>query len=109
MEEIEGENDSSTLATTGSRDRLETFLINLSRGTGLEGLAGIKARNGRVLRPLLVFDGGFEASPEFVGQARRLVDYYVEYEGAVYKTHSKVRQNDYHAAARSWPATATSA
>lgn len=39
---------------------------------------------------------------ENVGQARRLIDYYVEYEGAVYKTHSKVRKNDYHAAARSW-------
>ena len=36
-------------------DNLETFLINLSRGTGLEGLTGIPEHNGELVRPLLVF------------------------------------------------------
>jgi tRNA(Ile)-lysidine synthase len=36
-------------------DSLETFLINFSRGTGLEGLTGIPAQNGNVIRPLLPF------------------------------------------------------
>lgn len=36
-------------------DNLETFLINLSRGTGLEGLTGIPAQNEKVIRPLLSF------------------------------------------------------
>lgn len=36
-------------------DDLETFLINLSRGTGIEGLMGIPMVNGRVVRPLLIF------------------------------------------------------
>lgn len=36
-------------------DNLETFLINLSRGTGLEGLTGIPAINGIIVRPLLSF------------------------------------------------------
>ncbi len=36
-------------------DNLETFLINLSRGTGLEGLTGIPTKNGNILRPLLKF------------------------------------------------------
>jgi len=36
-------------------DDLETFLINLSRGTGLEGLAGIPSQNGKIIRPLLPF------------------------------------------------------
>lgn len=36
-------------------DNLETFLINLSRGTGIEGLSGIPPVNGKVIRPLLPF------------------------------------------------------
>ncbi|MES2811514.1 MAG: tRNA lysidine(34) synthetase TilS [Bacteroidota bacterium] len=36
-------------------DNLETFLINLSRGTGLEGLTGIPEQNEQIIRPLLVF------------------------------------------------------
>ena len=36
-------------------DNLETFLINLSRGTGLDGLTGIPEQNDKVVRPFLVF------------------------------------------------------
>ncbi len=36
-------------------DNLETFLINLSRGTGIEGLTGIPIVNGIYIRPLLPF------------------------------------------------------
>jgi tRNA(Ile)-lysidine synthase len=36
-------------------DNLETFLINLSRGTGLEGLTGIPKQNEQIVRPLLIF------------------------------------------------------
>lgn len=36
-------------------DNLETFLINLSRGTGLEGLLGIPTVNDHIARPLLPF------------------------------------------------------
>lgn len=36
-------------------DALETFLINLTRGTGLDGLTGIPGQNGQTLRPLLPF------------------------------------------------------
>jgi len=36
-------------------DNLETFLINLTRGTGLEGLTGIPQINGNIVRPLLTF------------------------------------------------------
>ncbi len=34
-------------------DTIETFFINLLRGTGLKGLAGIPVNNGRIVRPLL--------------------------------------------------------
>ncbi len=36
-------------------DNLETFLINFTRGTGLEGLTGIPEVNGAFVRPLLPF------------------------------------------------------
>ena len=34
-------------------DTVETFLMNLVRGTGIHGLTGIKPRNGFVVRPML--------------------------------------------------------
>jgi tRNA(Ile)-lysidine synthase len=37
-------------------DVIETFFINLFRGTGLKGLTGIKATNKNILRPLLQVD-----------------------------------------------------
>jgi tRNA(Ile)-lysidine synthase len=36
-------------------DQVETFLINFTRGTGLEGLTGINEVNGIVVRPLLPY------------------------------------------------------
>ncbi len=36
-------------------DNLETFLINLTRGTGLEGLKGIPEINNKIIRPLLPY------------------------------------------------------
>lgn len=36
-------------------DSLETFLINLTRGTGLDGLTGIPTQNDKIVRPLLPF------------------------------------------------------
>ena len=34
-------------------DQVETFLINLIRGTGIAGLHGIPVKNGRIIRPLM--------------------------------------------------------
>ncbi|MBO7146035.1 MAG: tRNA lysidine(34) synthetase TilS [Salinivirgaceae bacterium] len=34
-------------------DNIETLLLNLTRGTGINGLAGISAVNGNIVRPLL--------------------------------------------------------
>lgn len=36
-------------------DNLETFIINLTRGTGLDGLTGIPEENDKIIRPLLPF------------------------------------------------------
>jgi tRNA(Ile)-lysidine synthase len=36
-------------------DSLETFLINFTRGSGMEGFTGIPQQNDKIVRPLLVF------------------------------------------------------
>lgn len=37
-------------------DSIETFFINLSRGTGIDGLTGIPLQNDKIIRPLLDFN-----------------------------------------------------
>lgn len=36
-------------------DQAETIILNIARGTGIRGLAGMRARNGHIVRPLLDF------------------------------------------------------
>lgn len=36
-----------------ANDHVETMLLNLIRGSGLEGLCGIKQQNGKIIRPML--------------------------------------------------------
>ncbi len=50
------ENYDYLLTAHQADDVLETFLINLSRGTGIDGLCGIPEQNGKIIRPLLLFD-----------------------------------------------------
>lgn len=52
---LEQENFDYILTAHHLDDSLETFLINLSRGTGLDGLTGIPNQNDKIIRPLLVF------------------------------------------------------
>lgn len=52
---LETENYDYILTAHHADDNLETFLINLSRGTGIEGLTGIPQQNDKVIRPLLAF------------------------------------------------------
>lgn len=50
------ENNAFFVATAHhADDNLETFIINLSRGTGLDGLTGIPEINDKIIRPLLPF------------------------------------------------------
>lgn len=55
QEKLNQNNFQYLLTAHNADDNLETFLINLSRGTGLEGLTGIPAQNDYIIRPLLPF------------------------------------------------------
>lgn len=61
-------------------DSVETVLINLIRGTGLQGLTGISPKNGFILRPLLCIDRKAileflaERNQEYVTDSTNLVD-----------------------------------
>jgi tRNA(Ile)-lysidine synthetase-like protein len=52
---LETKNYDNILTAHHADDNLETFIINLSRGTGLDGLVGIPEQNDKIIRPLLVF------------------------------------------------------
>jgi tRNA(Ile)-lysidine synthase len=54
-EQLEEQGFDYILTAHHADDNLETFIINLTRGTGLEGLTGIPEQNDKVIRPLLPF------------------------------------------------------
>lgn len=59
LEKFAGEHGCKWIATAHhADDQLETFLMRLARGSGVDGLASIRAVNGRVIRPLLGFSKG---------------------------------------------------
>jgi len=56
FEELLVENNFSCIATGHHQDdSIETFLINLIRGSGISGLCGIQMINNKIVRPLLSF------------------------------------------------------
>ena len=54
FEELRKETKANVIAVAHHRDdSVETFLLNLIRGTGINGLKGIQVKNGNIVRPLL--------------------------------------------------------
>jgi tRNA(Ile)-lysidine synthase len=54
-EKLADDNFDYILTAHHLEDSLETFIINFTRGTGLEGLTGIPPHNDKIVRPLLPF------------------------------------------------------
>lgn len=63
-------------------DSIETMLLNLIRGTGINGLLGIRSRNGDIVRPLLCV-------------SRKEIIEYLDSLGQEYMTDSTNLQDDY--------------
>jgi len=56
FEEIRSKHNLAGIVTAHHEDdQLETIFLNLARGTGIEGLYGMSARRGELIRPLLPF------------------------------------------------------
>ncbi|MFA5300271.1 MAG: tRNA lysidine(34) synthetase TilS, partial [Lutibacter sp.] len=56
FKKIATENNFDYIITAHQKDDvLETFLINLTRGTGLDGLTGIPEIQGNIVRPFMIF------------------------------------------------------
>lgn len=54
FEQIRAKHQAQAIAIAHhANDQAETLLLNLSRGTGVNGLTGMKYKNGRIIRPLL--------------------------------------------------------
>lgn len=54
FEKIRKENGYHSVATAHHLDdQIETILLNIAKGSGLQGITGIQAKNGLVVRPLL--------------------------------------------------------
>jgi tRNA(Ile)-lysidine synthase len=63
-------------------DQIETFFINLFRGTGISGLHGIKPKQGNLVRPLLF-------------ASRSDIESYIEKNGIAFREDSSNRKTDY--------------
>ena len=83
FEELCKEHQTTVIAVAHHRDdSVETVLLNLIRGTGINGLKGISCKNGRVVRPLLQ-------------ESREAILDYLEHVGQDYVTDSTNLQDEY--------------
>lgn len=86
FEELRRRHAFDAVATAhNSNDSVETFLLNLSRGTGLRGLCGIPSRNDHIIRPLL-----FATRP---GIARYAADHHLGFREDLSNRETKYRRN----------------
>ncbi|WP_305275107.1 tRNA lysidine(34) synthetase TilS [uncultured Bacteroides sp.] len=83
FEEVRNKCQADVIAVAHHQDdSVETLLLNLIRGTGINGLRGIRPRNGHIVRPLLCLD-------------RKEIVSYLESIGQAYVTDSTNLQDEY--------------
>ncbi|HTF17250.1 MAG TPA: tRNA lysidine(34) synthetase TilS [Chryseolinea sp.] len=63
-------------------DTMETILLNLTRGTGLDGLSGIPVKNGAIIRPMMF-------------ASRKQVEKYADMHGLVWREDASNQTDNY--------------
>lgn len=83
FEDIRVKHNASVIAVAHHKDdSVETFLLNLSRGTGINGLKGIMPKNGNIVRPFLevgrddILEYLKSIGQDYVTDSTNLVDIY---------------------------------
>lgn len=83
FEQVRCEEGADRIAVAHHRnDNVETFLFRLCRGSGIEGLCGMRPVNGRIVRPLLCV-------------SRREIEAYLSERGQSYCTDRTNKENTY--------------
>ncbi|MBE6287422.1 MAG: tRNA lysidine(34) synthetase TilS [Mediterranea massiliensis] len=83
FEELRKESLSAVIAVAHHQDdSVETMLLNLLRGSGIQGLRGIRPKNGHIVRPLLCL-------------SRKEITDFLEHIGQPYVTDSTNLQDEY--------------
>ncbi|MBO4370949.1 MAG: tRNA lysidine(34) synthetase TilS [Paludibacteraceae bacterium] len=83
FEELRQKTNAQAIAVAHHQDdSIETCLLNLLRGTGIQGMTGIHPKNGHLVRPLLAL-------------SRTDIEQYLTDNGLQYITDSTNLQNDY--------------
>lgn len=83
FEQLRKECGASVIAVAHHRDdNIETFFLNLLRGTGIAGLSGMKPRNGYIIRPML-------------DCTRAAIEEYLDERGIGYVVDSTNRENGF--------------
>lgn len=84
FESVRRRTEAAVVAVAHHRDdSVETFLLNLVRGTGINGLKGIRPLNGKVVRPLLevgrteIIDFLASLGQDYVTDSTNLTDIYI--------------------------------
>lgn len=75
-------NCTKIIVAHNQNDSIETFFINLLRGSGIKGLQGIPMKNGTIVRPLLT-------------TTRAQIEAYAKQNNITYRTDSSNLENDY--------------
>ena len=97
FEQLRKERGGAVIAVAHHRDdSVETFLLNLIRGAGINGLKGISPHNGCIVRPLMLRELNPSVSESIAETSRRLTDVSLIYNKEIEAGKERVMEKSGH-------------